>query len=399
MAPGLYKLKTRIKHYHWGSRHFLAELRGAQAPTACPEAELWIGTHPLGASDVEINGAFVPLADLIAEHPQQVLGREVAASYQRSLPFLLKILAVDEPLSIQLHPNRSQAAAGFAGEDPGQTDPRERNYQDPRHKPELAVALTAFSALRGLRPVAEVLELFDRAAIETLRPEIEALRTRPDEFGLRRFLGTLFELEEARVAAALDEGRDAVARFEPEPIFRWMGRLLDVHPGDIGCLATLFLHLVRIEPGEALFQPPGMLHCYLKGAAVEVMADSDNVLRAALTPKRVDVPELMKLLVVESGERDTIKPENVAPGLSVYSAPVGEFNLSRLELDDPRGDHRSSTLGRIQIWVCTKGDGRIAAEDGSSALTFRAGESFLVPAAVGSYVVRGRGVVFGVSVP
>ncbi len=400
MPLGIYKLKTLIKPYHWGSQSFLAELRGEESPTAGPEAELWIGTHPLGPSRVELEkaGASLPLADLIAEHPEEILGSEVAERFDNRLPFLLKILAVDKPLSIQLHPDRIQAQRGFAEEDPGaRVD--DRNYQDPRHKPELAVALTSFVALRGLRPAAEILELFGRAAIDTLRPEIEALRTRPDETGLRRFVGSLFDLDSVRVGTALAEGCDAVARFEADPIFRWLGRLLDVYPDDIGCLSTLLLRLVELEPGEALFQPPGMLHCYLEGAAVEVMAASDNVLRAALTTKRVDVPELLKLLVVGSDEGDTVEPQRVAPGLSVFSAPVEEFSLSCLELDDPDKEHCAGTQERVQIWVCTEGEGRIAAVGGSSALTFRAGESFLVPAAVSSYVVRGRGTLFMASVP
>ena len=401
MALGICRLKTCIKPYHWGSRSFLAELRGEESPTACPEAELWIGTHPLGPSTVEVEAGEdpVPLADWIAENPEEILGSEVARRFENRLPFLLKILAVDEPLSIQLHPDGGQARAGFAGEDPSVTDPDARNYQDSRHKPELAVALTAFTALRGLRPVPEILELFGRAAIESLHPEIEALRGRPDEDGLRRFLGSLFDLDETRTARALGEGRAAVARFDGDPIFHWMDRLLGVYPDDIGCLSTLFLRLVHVAPGEALFQPPGMLHCYLEGAAVEVMADSDNVLRAALTTKRVDVPELMKLLVVESGEGDTVEVEDAAPGRTVYKAPAAEFDLSRLELDDPNRDHRAGTRGRVQIWVCTKGDGSVTAEDGFSGVTFRAGEAFLVPATVGSYLLRGSGTLFVASVP
>ena len=249
-----------------------------------------------------------------------------------------------------------------------------------------------------MRSVAEILELFERCGLSSLQPETDALQRRPDEAGLRQFLAALLRLDATRVARVLEQAGRSVARLESDPVFAWMGRLLELHPHDIGALSTLFLRLLRLEPGEALFQPPGMLHCYLEGAAVEVMADSDNVVRAALTTKKVDVAEMLRLLLIEPPGSEPVEACQKEPGLWSYAPPVAEFNLSRLCLEK---DGRFVSQGdrAIEVWVCTEGEGQMKDRQGRFLLSFRAGESMLVPAVVQEYSIEGKASLFLASVP
>ena len=290
--PAVFAIDGVIRRYPWGSPTAIPRLCGA-VPTGEPVAEVWFGSHPDDPSQVPAHGR--TLDALITADPVRLLGAAVCEQFGARLPFLLKILAADRALSIQVHPTLEQARAGFAAEE-SRGVPRDspvRTYRDANHKPELLCALTPFEGLCGFRPVAETLELLDRLGLPELRPYRDLLAG-PN--GLRAAFTALLETSEQ--AALVDA---VVARVRSLPGDPAQGALRAVllaaedFPGDIGCVVALLLNYVRLEPGEAFYLGAGNVHAYLRGVGVEIMANSDNVLRCGLTPKHIDVPELLKI--------------------------------------------------------------------------------------------------------
>ena len=393
-APFL-RLRNEVMHYAWGSHTALADLLGRAAPSAEPEAELWMGAHPSAPSRVQTDGGDVALDAWIARDPGGVLGAGVARRFDGRLPFLLKVLAVDRPLSIQAHPDLAQARAGFARENEAgiPLDAPLRCYRDENHKPELICALTPFRALNRFRETTEIVRGFRALGAADLDPLIDALAERPDADGMCAFFAGLMTLDpdaRSRViacAAARVDGSD-------EPALRWCARLLAAHPGDVGALAPLLLNLVELAPGEAMFLPAGELHSYLEGVGIELMASSDNVLRGGLTPKHVDVPELLRTLTGRSGPVEVLRPRARSEGLADYDTPVSEFALSVLTVAPGGGAAVSSRRG-VEILLCTRGSVDLVA--GADVTPLARGDSALVPASTGPYRVEGNGTLYRAS--
>jgi len=285
-------LRNPIREYAWGSRTALAELLGQPSPSAQPQAELWMGAHPVAASDVRCDSHWVPLGDWIRRDPEAVLGPEVARRFAGELPFLLKVLAAAQPLSLQAHPDAARARAGFERENAAgiALDAPQRCYRDPSPKPELVCALTPFAALCGFRPIDDIVAQVDGLRARHLAGLMEPLRRDRSRENLRGFYRGLMELAASEAAEAVAEAVEAAASGYGDPEVRsWLRELGEAHPGDPGVLSPLFLNLLELRPGEALFLPAGELHAYLRGTAVEIMASSDNVLRGGMTEKHVDV--------------------------------------------------------------------------------------------------------------
>ena len=337
-----------IRNYDWGSTSALAELTGRAHPSAEPEAEMWFGAHPgspsqLGAKPTsgEQSGAVgTTLLEAIEADPQSTLGQEVADRYGR-LPFLLKLLAADRALSIQAHPTKQQAEEGFERENSAGVplDAFHRNYKDDNHKPELLVALTEFHALAGFRSVERTLKLFDSLGVPGLASYAEILREDSSSVGVRSVVAGLFDLSSADLASLLDallpRVRELVAGEEGQPewmqqTLRGIARIAEQYPGDVGILVALLLNHVVLKPGQAIYLDAGQLHAYLGGLGVEIMANSDNVLRGGLTSKNIDVPELMRLVSYEPLEDPRLEP--TADGF--YETPAPEFALQRLNAQE-----------------------------------------------------------------
>ncbi|MBW2026968.1 MAG: mannose-6-phosphate isomerase, class I [Deltaproteobacteria bacterium] len=275
-------LRNPIQHYAWGSKTAIPKLLNIPNPERNPMAELWMGAHPKAPSQVCVDGRWISLIDVIASSPESVLGSEVARRFDSQLPFLFKILAAAEPLSIQVHPNKQQAIEGFTKENELgiSLDAPYRNYRDDNHKPELLCALTPFEALKGFRPVGEALALMETIAVPELSPLVDGLRNHPDMDGLKRFFRILMKMgksEQARMVSRVVERAKEKARERRE--LYWVMELGKKYPGDVGVLSPLFLNLIYLEPGQAMFLPAGELHAYLGGTGLEIMANSDNVLR------------------------------------------------------------------------------------------------------------------------
>jgi mannose-6-phosphate isomerase len=358
-------LDNPVRPYAWGSRTVIAELRGAPSPSPHPEAEMWLGAHPGDPSHlVGADGGRVSLYDAVRTDPEALLGADRAAKWSGSLPFLLKVLAADEPLSLQAHPSAAQAAEGFARENAAgiPVDAPTRNYRDGSHKPELICALTEFHALVGFRAVPQTLALLRALDVAELAAHRALLEAQPDADGLRALFTTWITLPQSvldRVLPALQEGCVRLARSGGEfgREARMALELSERYPGDAGVLAALLLNLAVLQPGEALYLPAGNLHAYLSGAGIELMANSDNVLRGGLTSKHVDVAELLRVL-----DFSPVTPPVLygveAEGWTRYDTDAAEFLLRRLD-DSRDGAPVPVPDAGPRILLCTRGTAQV----------------------------------------
>lgn len=375
------ELEGTIQNYAWGSHTAIAEFQG-RVPASAPEAELWLGTHPRG------------LGRLVGGPPRVPHLRALLSS---DLSFLFKLLAAERPLSLQAHPSRAQAEAGFEAEERAgiPIDAPSRNYRDRNHKPELICARTEFHALSGFRTFEEALQLLDafglRAHLPTLFQHLEGGNFEAGFLSLfEQSTGKLGELIAMvlREARALSDGPFQRA-FEVAP---FIIELCTSHPNDPGVLAALLLNYVRLLPGEAIFLPAGNLHAYLRGVGFEVMASSDNVMRGGLTPKHVDVKELCRVLEFSPYRPEVLLPDWEERGPSVrervYRTPAEEFELSRLEVS---ADGVGVLMGPTLLFV---DDGAVRLSSEGSSIELSAGRSAFVDGTVevtgsGALVVAG----------
>jgi mannose-6-phosphate isomerase len=386
------RLINTVRPYPWGSATALPALMGT-APDGSPQAELWMGAHPGAPSRVERGGLVRGLDRIIGEDPQGELGDAVVRRFGQRLPFLVKLLAADAPLSLQVHPDRARAAAGYELENARAIplDAPHRTYRDPQHKPEMIVALTPFEGLCGFRSPHESADLLDGLELDWLAPYARKLRSAPEEPALREVFSAFLALSPGRLAEV--GGALASAARRPGPLreeFAVYDRLAQAYPGDPGVPAALLVRHVRLTPGKALFLGAGVPHAYLRGLGVEIMAASDNVLRCGLTTKHVDVPELLRVVRFSALPTPVVHPVREGDGEEVYPAPVDDFRLSRLVRDE--GDRPRVLPGsRPQILVCTKGTIRLTGCGGEVVLA--AGRSAYVPARE-EVTVSGAGTVF-----
>ncbi len=376
-------LEGVIRDYDWGSLTAIPEFLGVPA-TGEPQAELWLGAHPSAPSSV--GRRHRSLDELVAAHPVGALGEPVAARFE-SLPFLLKVLAAAAPLSLQAHPSVAQAEAGFDRENSEgiALDAADRSFRDRSYKPELICALTPFEALCGFREPAETLAILATIPTDALllaSAGLEADSTPAGLAGLLRHLLSLGREEGAALArsvvAACQVGGPELGA--PE---RAMAAALGArHPGDIGVVTALLLNRVTLQPGEALFLGAGQLHAYLHGTGIEIMANSDNVLRGGLTSKHVDVSSLLEV-VDPTPTHPVVQRPSLVGGVATYEAPVPEFSLSRIEVDG-----EAVVAEGPAILLCTEG----AVEAGPH--TLERGAAGWMPAEDGPLQLSGRGTVF-----
>ena len=374
------RLDGALRTYPWGSRTLLAELRGFPAPAPKPEAELWFGAHAAAPSTVDGIG----LDEVIARDPASALGPRVRGRFGDRLPFLLKLLAADEPLSIQAHPSREQAREGFERENAEgiPVDSPGRNYRDSNHKPELIVALTEFHALAGFSPLARIQELFSALACPPLDRYAAMIDPSHDDASLRALFTTWISLPAARREELIAGVAEAARGLEDDG--SWLGRtarnflsLAQRYPGDSGTLASLMLNHVVLQPGEAIFLAAGQPHAYLRGMGVEIMANSDNVLRGGLTSKHVDVPELVRILRFESlADPTDAVDRTVEAGTVTYGVPCDDFALTRYRVGP--GETLEVPLDGPAIALCTAGGAT-----GAGGIELAPGGAAWVPASDG----------------
>lgn len=397
--PRLVKIRPAVQHYEWGGTEALPALLGVDNPDRRPFAELWYGAHPKAPSIAETPRGGVPLDALLAEDPAGWLGEAVIGRFGPAIPFLLKALDARKMLSIQVHPTREQAREGFERENALgiPIHAPHRNYRDRNHKPEVHAALSGFWMLHGFRPLEEI------AAWLESTPEARAVM--PDFGGRLREAGTdrqrraallrelythIMHLPQERVDELLDALLARLEHGEPWPLKmpeHWALRAAREFPlpggrRDRGIFSIFLLNLVHLRPGQGTFQPAGVLHAYLQGTTVELMANSDNVLRGGLTPKHVDVAELLRVVRFEDGPCAVTDGEPAAEGERVYRTPAEDFELSGFLLE-------GRTVARE-----TRGPEILLVTDGEASVSV---EGFGVRLARGQAALAGAGLRYELS--
>lgn len=392
-ARRLLGLENTIRAYAWGSPTAIPMLLGLE-PTGEPVAEMWIGAHPGAPSRIFAEGT--TLLSAVAADPEQMLGADVARRHGGELPFLLKLLAAQRTLSLQTHPTVDQARAGHAAENAEgiPIDAPHRSYQDRNHKPELLVALTEFDALCGFRPLADSARFLDRlaaAGAHELAPVRERLIA---DGGLRDVVTWLLTLPPAGQAAlvahalpALTKLADGAGEWQVEAAC--ITDLAEGYPVDIGVVLAILLNHIRLSPGEAIFLSAGQIHAYTKGFGVELMANSDNVLRAGLTPKHINVPELLRTVDFAAAAVVPVCSDQIREGELSYPVPVEDFAMSRIDL--PEHGVLDLDCAGPSLVLCVAG--RLTVVAGGERIELAPGGS-LFASAGDPITVQGRGAGF-----
>jgi mannose-6-phosphate isomerase len=383
----MHRLTAPIRGYAWGSRTAIAALQG-RPPADGPEAEMWMGAHPGAPAVLSATGE--PLDSAVAADPDRWLGADVTAEFGPRLPFLTKVLAAAAPLSLQAHPSTEQAVAGFAADEAAGialTAP-DRTYVDRHHKPELLVAVEDFDALCGFRTPAAAAEHLAALGVAGLEPVVAQLRRTDPAAALRGAVTALMTMPAPGplVAAVVDAAAGRAG-------YELIGDLAARYPADPGVVLSQLLNRVRLAPGEAVWMPAGNLHAYLEGLGVEIMAASDNVLRGGLTPKHVNVPELLRVLRFEVLEDPVVRPVELAPGLCTWPVPVPDFALHRASV---AGTSVDLPGGGPRVVLCLRGE--VTVDDGVAPVTLAGCEVAIAPAGTKPLTATGAGVLFQSSV-
>lgn len=405
LGPWPARMSNPIRDYDWGSPGLLARMQG-RLPSGRAEAELWMGAHPASPSAlIGLDGTLQPLDLLLERHPQSLLGSDVLARHGARLPYLLKILAIARPLSLQVHPDPGRSHRKFNGDGSG-------HYTDPFAKPEMLYALRPVDAMCGFRHTADALDLLQRLDCPRLAPLIEGLSsTAGPQHRLEHVFALLVTWPDDDRAALVTEiadharrvlraGDDAGEAGTLDPALRrtllWVARLAAQYPRDPLVASPLLLEVVQLDPGETMFIPAGAPHAYLAGLGVEIMANSDNVLRAGLTHKEIAVQELLEVIDGQTRPVRDIPEVQLGPCEVAWRPAVEEFQLSRLRLPGSTPIACYPRLRGPQVLLCTNGTVGVATP--SYALALRPGESAFVGASGGPITLAGPGEVFRAAV-
>jgi mannose-6-phosphate isomerase len=390
----IYRLKNPVQNYPWGSTTDIPKLLGAGNPDHEPVAELWLGAHPKAPSTVLSEQGEQSLLDLIEAEPEAILGADTVDRFGPRLPFLLKVLAAEKALALQVHPTRDEAKDGFEKENALgiRLDAPERNYLDRNHKPEMFCALEPFECLAGFRSIGQIATELRSLRLTTFAEEIDNIGQSRSIDGLKRLFESMMLLESERKELFVREVVEKAAASKGVR-YRWIVELNRQYPGDIGVVSPLFLKLLHLRPGQAVYLEPGTVHAYLRGVAIELMSNSDNVVRGGLSVRHVDILEFLKILQFNESPVEPINPKKLSRGAEVYEIPTSDFCLYRIRLN--RGvKYVSSGKRAVEILICTRGKTVLRGGAGNEDLVVHRGDSFLVPANSPSYSIEGGGILF-----
>ncbi|WP_298606411.1 mannose-6-phosphate isomerase, class I [uncultured Rothia sp.] len=387
----IFSLKNQIQNYAWGSREILGRMRGVPVPTEQPEAEVWVGAHPAAPSRATVDGAESPLNELIVENPSRFLRPDRTSDW---FPFLFKILAIDAPLSIQVHPTPEQAIAGFEDEQARgiAIDAPYRNYKDRYSKPETVIALSPMRVLTGVRPVEQLKTLAAAFGAAWLAERAE--------LSPKQLLTEIIRLPEETASAAVQHLVDAApgllgASNDVVADAVELVRIVDgKYPGDRGLLVAFVMNLVHLAPGESAFTPDGQVHAYVSGTAIELMNPSDNVMRAGLTAKHIDTEELIKVLGKKQDAPVIQRPNPEDGPLGTYAMWDERMSVTRVRVEE--GKPLSYTFKGISAALSVAGKVTIQAKDGNGTDEFVLGatESVLHVGEPSEAVLSGSGELY-----
>jgi mannose-6-phosphate isomerase len=407
----IYPLENSVQKYAWGDPDLIPAFLDSPNPAREPWAELWLGAHPKAPSLALLpNGEKLPLNELIARDTRSSLGGSGAGSPNR-LPFLFKMLAVAQPLSLQAHPSRLTALRGYRREERAgiMLDPAERSYIDSHHKPEFIVSMDRFEGMCGFRPIDDILRNIRVVAGENWLGYAGRLARYPSKMELALVFYNFLSLESAERGQVLKLARQRIDRLlenaKPESAeslaFGWIPRLMDAFPNDMGALAPLMLNCFDIGPGEGLFVAPGQPHAYFRGCALEIMANSDNEVRAGLTRKRKDLAEFMAVLDFSAAPLNVALPrcgDSDARGLGqlcAYDIDSEEFSLAVIRVNGAA--RRYPRKPAPEILLCIEGSLQLGAASGGN-FPLKRGAALFVEACEGAYELAGRGMLYRASV-
>ena len=374
----IFKLKGKVQNYAWGGYQYIPSLLGFANAENKPCAEYWMGAHPSASSDLIIDNQPVSLFQLIQGNSTEIITEKVYKQFGE-LPYLFKILDVKEMLSIQVHPSKTEAVKGFEAEEAAgiPINAANRNYKDKNHKPEVMVALSEFWLLHGFKPEAELERLLeDVQEFNILKP----LFRREGYKGLYQFV---MEMNQPHIDAMVAplvrhelrrKANNELTKAQPG---WWVSKLFEgkteIKNIDRGIFSIYFFNIVKAEKGEAVFQGAGVPHAYLEGQNVELMANSDNVLRGGLTPKHIDVPELMKHTLFHAVVPNVMKGNSIDAIEKNYPCPVPDFGINKIEIN---GNVYGSVAASFEILIVIEGGAVLNA--GNLSLTIKKGESVAV---------------------
>lgn len=397
----VYKLTNSMINSHWGCLSSMTELFGYINKDGKPMAELWMGAHPKLPSSIKVEGHDIKLNDFIALQPIMMLGKKTAKCFAERLPFLFKVLSAKTPLSIQSHPSKSQAEQGWARENALKIplDSLKRNYKDDNHKPELVYALTPYHALNGFRPIEEIITLWQSLSLNNpiISHALQAFSNNPSSDGLQVFYKEIMtsrsseRLVQSVVLACQNLLVSKNLTDTQRLAFQLVLELEAYYPNDIGALSGILLNNIVLQPGEAMYLTSGTLHAYLKGTALELMANSDNVLRGGLTPKHVDVDELMNTIHFKSLPLSQLKcvAKQKSNETQEYQPPIPDFKLTITTLNVTNKLALFNSESANIIFVI-EGTVDVVGEH-KQHIQLKRGESCFIPASITKYQVRGVG--------
>ncbi|MEA1910841.1 MAG: mannose-6-phosphate isomerase, class I [Spirochaetota bacterium] len=380
-----FKLINQVQNYSWGTKNYIPDLLGKDE-TNEHWAELWMGDHARGTSTAVLEIGNIPLNQVLMNFSTDIFGED-SIRFGKQLPFLFKVLSAESPLSIQAHPNKVQAEEGFRDENSRSIpmDAVNRNYKDNNHKPEIICALTPFTAMCGFREVEEINTNFLKlhTSVYTAKNSVKS------------FFESIMSLKSAELKIIIEDAlvwAESNNSIEAELVQKFSA----LYDNDPGILAPLFLNVYSLKPGEALYQGPGELHAYVKGTGIELMSNSDNVLRGGLTPKHVDIEELLKVLNFKPSGKNILKPVTIGRGLYEYLTPSDEFILKYLKIENSNSleiKNRES----LEILLCVSGNVIVSYEN--ETISINRGESLFIPASVNSYTLKGSGEIYSAGIP
>ncbi|WP_028863398.1 mannose-6-phosphate isomerase, class I [Psychromonas aquimarina] len=384
--PVFLKMHNVIQNYAWGSTTSLQELFALNNSENQPQAEIWMGAHANGCSKVNINGTTMPLSDFINSDARAVLGDKTQAEFGE-LPYLFKVLAAEKALSIQVHPNKKQAEQGFNKEELQNIPLQDaaRNYKDANHKPELVFALTPYQAMNGFRDIEEIIAAFEQLDIDELSPLLNRFTRQKNSLGLQEFFSAMLSLQGKAKESAVNSLLRAAGSNTQDEIYALILCLAEQYPGDLGLFSPLLLNVITLQPGQAMFLDACTPHAYINGTGLEIMANSDNVLRAGLTGKHIDIKELAANTLFESKAYNSILsvPE-ISTGAEHYQIPVSDFNFSVYR--------QGLTLQTQSAEIIFAVDAPLTLRhENQERLTINKGESVFIPAYSRAYQVLSQG--------
>lgn len=378
----IYKLTGVVQNYQWGGTQFIPSLLGQKNNNKQPCAELWMGAHHKGMAQIRMaNGSYKYLNEFMNQNPQEILGKEVVQTFQNKLPFLFKVLDVKQMLSIQSHPTKAVAQKGFEKENQQgiALTAFNRTYRDNNHKPEVMVALTDFWLLHGFKDEEKILQTLNQ------EPELASLKEFFKNKNIAELYKAVMTMPQAQVNSILAPLQNRILplfnnnKFKKTSPHYWAAQAFIQYTkenGDIdrGIFSVYVMNIVNVQPGQGIFQDAGILHAYLEGVNIELMANSDNVFRGGLTQKFINVPELLVHTQTTSITPTILQGEKLSTGETIYKTKAKDFELSSISLKE--NEEYANTSNSIELFIVTKGEVRVI--NGSETKTFKKGESFVM---------------------